>query len=199
MRRLDCLSQLAPLITDELMVIGLSGVNWEWRQLSQHEGNIVIGSLGHAAGVGCGMALALPHRRVIVLESDGSSLFDMPALTVMGSYRPENLKVFVFDNEAYSGSRISQPSATASHTDLELMARGAGIERTATVCDVASFEEHAQAAISEPGLQYVVAKVEEDVNVRHLPKPRVDYMENMYQFLRYVERTEDQVILPELR
>ena len=125
MERIDCLKLLAPMITDELVAIGIAGVNWEWRSLSKHEGNMTIGSLGHTLAVGTGMALSLPHRRVIVLESDGSSLADLPCLTTIGTYRPPNLKVFVFDNELYSGSRISDPSATAYNTDLEQMARGA--------------------------------------------------------------------------
>jgi sulfopyruvate decarboxylase subunit beta len=199
MLRGDCLRILAPLVTDELVVVGMTGVNWEWRSRSHHEGNIFIGSMGHAAAVATGMALAVPHRRVIAFESDGSTLLDLPALTTMAMYRPDNLKVFVFDNEVYSGSRISEPSATARGADLELIARGAGIEGAATVRDLDAFRAEAEAAVSEPGLRYVVAKVEEDLSVRRLPKPRMDYLENMYRFVRYVERTEGREILPELR
>ena len=187
------------MITDELVVIGIAGVNWEWRRLSKHEGNMTIGSLGHTLAVGTGMALSLPERRVIVLESDGSSLADLPCLTTIGTYRPDNLKVFVFDNEMYSGSRISDPSATAFNTDPEQMARGAGIPITATVRDLESFAEQARAAFSQPGVRYVVAKIEEDVSTRKLPRPRMDYLETKYRFIRYIERTEGKTIFPEQR
>lgn len=199
MRRWDCLTMLGTLVTDELIVVGIAGVNWEWRHIHDDDANFVVGSLGHAAGVGCGLALALPHRNVIVLESDGSSLFDMPALTAISSYRPQNLRVFVFDNEVYSGSRISDPSATARGADLAMIARGAGIEHTCTVRDLDAFEREARAAFATPGPHYVVSKVEEDTAVRRLPKPRMDYMENMYRFVRHVERLEGREILPELR
>ncbi len=199
MRRFDCFKLLEPMITDELVVVGITGVNWEWRQISNHEGNMFIGSFGHALAVGTGMALSIPHRRVIVFESDGSSLADLPCLTTIGTYRPENLKVFVFDNQVYSGSRIGEPSATAFNTDLERMARGAGIPITATVRDLESFGEQVRLAFSQPGAHYVVAKIEEDVSVRNLPKPRMDYLENKYRFVRYIERTEGKIILPELR
>jgi sulfopyruvate decarboxylase subunit beta len=199
MKRLDCLKLLEPMVTDDLVVIGIAGVNWEWRSLSKHEGNMVIGSLGHTLAVGTGMALSLPKRRVIVLESDGSSLADLPCLTTIGQYRPDNLKVFVFDNQVYSGSRISEPSATAFNTDLEQMARGAGIPTTATVRDVDSFGEQARAAFSEPGVRYVVAKIEEGVEARKLPRPRMDYLENKYHFIRYIESTEGKTIFPQQR
>lgn len=199
MKRLDCLKLIEPMITDDLVVIGIAGVNWEWRSLSKHEGNMVIGSLGHTLAVGTGMALSLPHRRVIVLESDGSSLVDLPCLTTIGTYRPDNLKVFVFDNEVYSGSRISEPTATAYNTDLEQMARGAGIPNTATIRDLDSFGEQVRKAFSEPGVRYVLAKVEEDLSARKLPRPRVDYLESKYHFIRYIEKTEGKIIFPEQR
>ena len=199
MKRIDCLRLIAPLVTDELVVIGMTGANWEYRHLSQHEGNMTIGSMGNAAAVGTGMALSLPRRRVIVFESDGSTMLDLSILTTMGTYQPANLKVFVFDNSVYSGSRISQPSATSFRTDLEAMARGAGIESTATIRDLASFEREAHAAIEQPGLRYMVVKIEEDLEARRLPKPTMDYLENKYRFVRYIERTEGKTIFPTLR
>ena len=199
MERIDCLKLLAPLITDELVCIGIAGVNWEWRHLSKHEGNMTIGTLGHTLAVGVGMAMSLPHRRVVVLESDGSSLADLPVLTTIGTYRPANLKVFVFDNELYSGSRISDPTATAYNTDLAKMADGAGIPTTATVRDLEAFGEQARAAFAEPGVRYVVAKVGEGAAARKLPRPRVDYLETKYRFVRYIERTEGITVFPEQR
>ena len=120
-------------------------------------------------------------------------------LTTIGTYRPANLKVFVFDNELYSGSRISDPSATAYNTDLEQMARGAGIPTTATVRDVESFGEQVRAAFDGPGVRYVVAKVGEGAAARKLPRPRMDYLETKYNFIRYIERTEGKTIFPEQR
>jgi thiamine pyrophosphate-dependent acetolactate synthase large subunit-like protein len=199
MKRLDCLKLIAPLITDELVVIGMTGANWEYRHLSQHEGNMTIGSMGNSAAVGTGMALSLPHRKVIVFESDGSTMLDLSILTTMGTYQPQNLKIFVFDNSVYSGSRISQPSATAFRTSLEGMAQGAGIKSTATIEDLESFEREARSAVSEQGLRYVVVKVEEDLDARRLPKPTMDYLENKYRFVRYIEKTEGKAILPTLR
>jgi thiamine pyrophosphate-dependent acetolactate synthase large subunit-like protein len=199
MKRIECLRTLAPLVTDELVVTSLTGANWEWRYLTEHEGSMNVSSMGSGVAVAAGMALGLPSRRVIALESDGSSLMDLSCLATLASYQPANLKVFVFDNEVYSGSRISHRSPTGIRTSLAAMAQGAGIVTAVTVHDVASFEREAQAALREPGLRYVVAKVEEDPEARKLPKPTVDYLENKYHFLRYIERTEGKKIFPTLR
>lgn len=146
--------------------------------------------MGNALGVGLGLALALPHRKVIVLESDGSILLSLFTLPTLANLDPANLVAFVFDNEVYSGSRISEPTATAGKTDLEAIARGSGIERAMTVRDVEAFKKEATAALSENVLRFVVCKVEESLVHRKIPRPNIDLTENKYRFVRYLEQTE---------
>src|SRR5215207_1688445 len=135
MQRFECLEQLAPLISDQLVVTSLSGQRVEWGHLSKHDGNLLLGSMGNALAVGLGLALALPKRKVIVLESDGSLLLSLFNLPTVANMNPANLAIFVFDNQAYSGTKISEPTATAGKTDLAGMARSAGIEHAVTVRD----------------------------------------------------------------
>jgi thiamine pyrophosphate-dependent acetolactate synthase large subunit-like protein len=72
MIRHECLELLAGKMTDHLVVTSQSGQRIEWSHLSKHEGNLLVGMMGCAVGVGMGLALALPHRKVIVFDSDGS-------------------------------------------------------------------------------------------------------------------------------
>lgn len=189
MNRYDCLEALVPHISDQLVVPSVSG-QWIWGQLSKHDGNLLLGSMGNALGVGLGMALGLPHRKVIVLESDGSVLLSLFNLATLGSLNPENLVVFVFDNEAYSGSRISRPTATAGKTDLAAMAKDAGVSYAVTVRDIESFNREISLAVKEKGLRFIVAKVEESFEHRKVQRSDVDLLENKYRFVRYIERTE---------
>lgn len=193
MNRRACLEALLPLVMDQLVVASVSG-QWVWGQLSKHEGNLLLGSMGNALGVGMGMALGLPHRQVIVIESDGSVLLSLFNLPTLGTLHPDNLKVFVFDNEAYSGSRISRPTATAAKTDIAAIARDSGIERAMTVRDLDAFNREMSSALKGPGLGFVVAKVEETFEHRNAERSDVDLMENKYRFVRYVERTEGKPI-----
>ena len=57
MIRFDCLKLLAPRITDQLVVTSLSGQKIEWASLSQHPGNLLVGTMGTALGVGIGLAI----------------------------------------------------------------------------------------------------------------------------------------------
>ena len=64
-----------------------------------------------------GLAMALPHRKVIALDGDGSILLDLAAVPTVGDVQPKNLTVVVFDNEAYE-SNGALPTVTSTGTDL---------------------------------------------------------------------------------
>lgn len=190
MNRYECLQSLMPLITDHLIVTSQSGQRIEWGSLSKHEGNLLLGEMGAALSVGTGLALALPKRKIVVLESDGSVLLALSSLATLANLEISNLAVFIFDNGAYSGTRISEPSATGGRTDLETVARGAGIERSVTVRDLAEFEKYAASATEGKALNFIVCKVQESLLHRDIPRPDVDLLENKYRFIRYLQQTE---------
>jgi sulfopyruvate decarboxylase subunit beta len=194
MIRYECLELLAARITDQLVVTSQSGQRIEWANLSKHEGNLLVGMMGCAIGVATGLALALPHRKVVALDSDGSVLLSLFNLATIGNLRPKNLLVYVFDNGVYSGSRISYPTATSGNTDLQVMARGAGIENAHTVCDIETFKAEGLGALERDELGFYVCKVEESLMHREIPRPDLDLTENKYRFVRYLERTEGKTI-----
>lgn len=194
MIRYDCLKLLAPRITDQLVVTSLSGQKIEWASLSQHPGNLLVGTMGTALGVGIGLAIGLPRRKVIVLESDGSVLLSLFNLATLANLDPQNLIVLVFDNQVYSGTRISEPTATAGKADLAMIARGAGIEQATTVRDLETFEREMNAALDGNQLKFIVCKVEESIAHREIMRTDLDPMENKYQFVRYLERSEGRPI-----
>jgi thiamine pyrophosphate-dependent acetolactate synthase large subunit-like protein len=194
MIRHACLELLAGKMTDQLVVTSQSGQRIEWSHLSKHEGNLLLGMMGCAIGVATGLALALPHRKVIALDSDGSVLLSLFNLATLGNLRPKNLLVYVFDNGVYSGSRISYPTATAGNTDLAAMARAAGISNACTITEISEFASKGIGALTSNELGFFVCKVEESLLHREIPRPNTDLAENKYTFVRYVERTEGKTI-----
>lgn len=194
MIRYECFAWLAPQMKDELVVTSLSGQRVEWGHLSKRDADLTLGSMGNALAVGMGLALALPHRKVFVFESDGSLLLSLFNLPTLANLNPPNMAVFVFDNQAYSGTRISFPTATAGKTDLAAVAKGAGIERSLTVRELGDFKREAAAALKESGLRFVVCKIEESLGHRQITRSNVDLLETKYRFVRYLERTEGRAI-----
>jgi sulfopyruvate decarboxylase subunit beta len=137
------------------------------------------------------LASRITDQLVVTSLSVLLSFFNLPTLANLA---PKNLIVFVFDNQVYSGTRISEPTATAGKTDLALMARGAGIEQAVTVRDLAGFEQEMNAALSGAEMKFIVCKIEESVTHREITRTDLDPLENKYQFVRYLERTEGKAI-----
>jgi len=100
MKRLDCLSLLGPLIKDDdLVVTTLGWVAGEWFAVRHKESNLYQINMGMCTPLCLGLALVLPHRRVIAIESDGSVLLNLGAMATLANKRPSNLTVIVFDNQ----------------------------------------------------------------------------------------------------
>ena len=191
MERIECLRALVPLIKDQLVVVSLGRTAEEWADVCPREGNMFDSGMGHHIPVGLGLAKALPHRQVIVLDTDGSVLMLLSALPTLAAYPTPNLKVFVFDNEAYEGTG-SQPSATAGVADIAAIARGAGVTGAMTVTDLDSFEAAARLALTTEGTAFIVAKIELSKG-RKSQKP-FGHRESLIRFVRYVETTENKTI-----
>lgn len=200
MKLKECCEVIASQITDELVLASLAGTSHAWADVKPREGNLYELTMGVACGMGLGLSLALPHRRVVVLEGDGSLLLNLGILTVIAENNPPNLIMIVTDNECYEAVRGYHPTPTASVTDLEAVAKGCGICNTATVRDTSQARLAFERALREPGPWFLVAKVEIGyVTGDVLPTSTPDMLENKYQFVRYIERTENREILIELR
>jgi len=192
MERFDCLKALVPHIKDQLVVITLGRTALEWADVCPREGNMFSSGMGNHIPVALGLAKALPHRQIILLDSDGSVLMLLPALTTLGSFPAPNLKIFVFDNEAYEGTG-GQPSDTARVADIAAMAQGAGVTGAKTVKDLDSFIGAAQEALNKEGMTFIVVKVE--LSKGPAPRKGVGHKEDLLQFVRYVEKTENLKVL----
>ncbi len=193
--RYECLQFLAEVVEDALVLMWGSG-GTEWYHLRPHPPTL-SSAFGFATPTGLGLALALPHRRVVVIDTDGGMLLNLGVLATLGNLRPPNLKVFVIDNECYE-SIGAMPTATAGRTDLAAMARGAGIEQVETTRTLVKFKEAAKRSLANNALHFIVVKVEK--GTKKLPPHFTDGIETKYNFVRYIEETEKiHIISPPLQ
>lgn len=190
--RYECLKSLAPKITNELLVLDVGPMTREWGQLCPHEGNLYRVSLANVVPLALGLALALPHRRVIALEGDGSLLMGLHVLPLVASQNPSNFIIIVFDNEIYE-STADYPTFTAGRTDLAKMAQGAGIENATLVRELSGFEKAINRAFQAKGTSFINAKVQK--GAAPVFYSRLDGTENKYRFIRYIEETEKLEVL----
>lgn len=194
MRRIECLRTLSALLRDDALVVcNLQDTTYEWNAVRPSDGNLLRMGMALVTPVALGIAISLPHRRVVALDGDGSMVLGLGSLTTLGRYAPPNLTVIVFDNECFnSGGTL--PTPTAFGTDLAAVATASGVRNSVTVADLGAFGDAARTALEARETWLVVAKVDRAPEV--VPRPRIDGTETKYRFVRHVEALEQSTILP---
>ena len=192
MKRFDCLKLVAAEAKDALVVSSAGAMTLEWNALRPGDGNFRVRTLGLCSSIALGMALGLPHRKIIALDGDGSLLMNLCSLPTIARMRPSNLVHIVFDNEVYEASG-SKKTATACGTDLVGVARAAGIKNSGWANNLSEFGRTILAGMTTNELRFIGAKVTTE-RTEVSPYP-LDEVENKYRFIRHVERTEQVEIL----
>jgi sulfopyruvate decarboxylase subunit beta len=185
MLRIDCLRAIYPELENCLVVTIMGAVAAELQSLGHRPNFFYLQhAMGLASSTGLGLALCLPEQRVIVFDGDGSLLMNLGALSTLARYRPKNLTHVVFDNESLL-SVGGFPTATSTGTDLEGVARAAGIPRVATVCSVEDFKAAVSDALHGNELTSIIAKV--DAKGPSVFVTDLTLLENRFQFRRHIQ------------
>ncbi len=184
MLRIDCLKAIYPELERCVVVTIMGAVSAELQSLG-HRPNFfyLLHAMGLASSMGLGLALSLPDQKIVVFDGDGSVLMNLGTLSTMARYQPRNLVHVVFDNESLL-SVGGFPTATATGTDLEGIARASGIPKTATVRTSELFKQAVGDAIHGDGLATIIAKVEAKGPPTFLTD--LPMLENRFQFQRYL-------------
>ena len=184
MLRIDCLRAVYEQLEDRIVVTIMGAVAAELQSLGHRPNFFYLQhAMGLASSTGLGLALCVPNRKVVVFDGDGSLLMNLGGLTTMARYRPGNLLHVVFDNESLL-SVGGFPTATSTGTDLEGIARAAGVPRTATARTLEEFAARFGEALEGDELTTIVAKVEARGPAAYVTD--LTMLENRFEFRRYV-------------
>jgi thiamine pyrophosphate-dependent acetolactate synthase large subunit-like protein len=85
--------------------------------------------MGGAAGLGLGLAMSCPQRKVIVLDGDASLLMELGVLATISGARPTNLYHFVFANGVQFNGGANLLLAGSSPVDFCAVALACGYAR----------------------------------------------------------------------
>jgi sulfopyruvate decarboxylase subunit beta len=141
-------------------------------------------AMGLASSIGLGLAVHLPHEKIVVLDGDGSVLMNLGTLATLARYKPKNLVHFIFDNGSLLSTGGFDSHTTSGVTDLAAMARGAGIEHVTAVDSIVAFGEAAIDAFARNDLSVIVARVAA-VGPNHYGMD-LQLPENAFRFKRWI-------------
>jgi len=184
MNRSDLTRRLvAKLQRDEAVIGGIGHTHFDlWAAGPRPQNFYMLGSMGLAAPIALGVAVAQPQRQVFALEGDGSLLMQLGALGTIAAVGPRNLAIIVWDNGAYQITG-SQPTLTARGVNLVAIARGAGLARSTWAKDEAHFEALVDLALRGDGPILIAARTDQQppagVTERDAAKIRIRFMESV--------------------
>lgn len=104
MKRLEALSIIEATTREWALVLTCGATAREMASLSRSERHLpLLDSMGLTCAVGLGVALG-SHRRVGVVDGDGSLLMGFSILPTLATTRPPNLTVVVLDNGEHASA-----------------------------------------------------------------------------------------------
>ena len=145
LQRRPVVKQILEGADDNLLVIGgLGSSNWDITDAGDRPLNMPLwGAMGAPLGMGLGLALAQPSKRVLVVTGDADVMMSLGSLATIAAQQPDNLAICVLDNEKFgeTGNQASHtsprnkgPTNSGAGTDLAMIAQGCGIADSGTVC-----------------------------------------------------------------
>jgi len=148
---------------DAIVVPGRGGRHWinisTAPDLDLPLGDPAMG--GHAA-FAFGLALALPHRKVVLFDSEGDVQMGLGILLTIAEQRPANFYHFMLDNACYATTG-GQPVPNAKNVAYDAIARGAGYPRAYAFGELDEFSRKLPEILGQPGPVFVAMKVHPEV------------------------------------
>jgi sulfopyruvate decarboxylase subunit alpha len=191
MQRYEYLKAIAGDVEGALAVVAHAAR--EWNAVRPGDANFRIRTLGMTSSTALGIALGLPHRKVIAIDGDGAFLMNLCGLPTIAQQNPANLIHLLFDNGRYETAGGAR-SATATVVDAVAVARGAGYQNACWVEQPEDFRQEFHNAWNRNQLSLIAAKIDPGSPDRFsFP---IDEIENKYHFIRYIEAIEKKRVLP---
>lgn len=115
-------------------------------------------AMGGRAAFAFGLALAQPHRKVVLFDSEGDMMMGLNILATIAEHAPQNFYHFLLDNECYATTG-GQPVPNAGKIAYDVVARGAGYARTFAYDNLESFQINLERIMSGPGPVFTALKI----------------------------------------
>ena len=179
----DMLNVFSPHRGNAIVVPGRGGRHWI--KISDQPGrDVPLGdpAMGGHAAFAFGLALARPHDKVVLFDSEGDLLMSLSILATIAEQKPANFYHFMLDNECYATTG-GQPVPNAKNVAYDMIARGAGYPSAYAFDSLEKFSSEIAGLLARPGPVFAALKVHPEVETSPIGQRR-----------RWQTRTREQVV-----
>jgi len=148
---------------DAIVIPGRGGRHWT--KISDRPNlDVPLGdpAMGGHAGFAFGLAMALPHRKIVLFDSEGDVQMALSVLITIAEQKPANFYHFMLDNECYATTG-GQPVPNAKNVAYDVIARGTGYPRAYAYDRLEDFSGNLAGILGKPGPVFVALKVHPEV------------------------------------
>jgi len=186
--RRELLAQIITAPENYLIVTGLAGAARDTAALTGDGDNLftMAGCMGAAVSTGLGIALSAPARQTLVVTGDGEMLMNLGSLASVATMAPDNMTIVCIDNGCH-GETGGQTGHTSNRTDLEMIARGAGIASTMTLVDPSEIPDAKAFLMEAPAPRFLLCRVMDGPPAVY--KRNMDPAECRLRFRTHVQNT----------
>ncbi len=158
MQSIEAVRAFAAIRTDEVVVTTMTSI-FQWDDIVGDDPLHLplIGSMGKAADLALGVAIARPDVRVWCIDGDGSLLMNLGVMASIVTAKPKNLVHAVLANGAYNITG-GQPIPAATTLDFAMTARAAGYPVTTTIDDLDALRAQLPSLVRQDGPVFVAIK-----------------------------------------
>ena len=155
----DVLKAFAPHRGDAIVISGRATRQWE-KISTQRDRDLPLGdpAMGGHASFALGLALAQPHRKIVLFDSEGDIQMNLGVLAMIAEQKPKNFYHLLLDNECYATTG-GQPVPNAKSLAYDTIAKGCGYPSAHAFASLESFTVSIGRILSEPGPVMVAVKV----------------------------------------
>lgn len=142
--------------------------NRQWREISTQPGrDLPLGdpAMGGHAGFALGLALALPHEKIVLFDSEGDLQMSLGVLAMVSEHKPKNFYHFLLDNECYATTG-GQPVPNAANIAYDQIARAAGYPSVHAFTNLESLSVNIGRILAAPGPVFVAMKIVPEIENR---------------------------------
>jgi len=179
--RREFVKELITACPDALIVSGLGSPSYDVFAAGDRDENFYLwGAMGGAAAMALGLAIAQPHKPVLVITGDGEQLMGMGSLASIGAQKPKNLTLVILDNGHYAETGM-QMSHTSLGTDLVGIAKACNLDWAQTVTEIAEVKVIAQHVNAKKGVGLANVLIQAHEYPKALPARDGVYLKNRFR------------------
>lgn len=144
---------------DAIVVSGRANRYWDQiSTLAKRDLSLGDPAMGGHAAFALGLALAQPHKKVILFDSEGDLQMSLGVLAMIAEQKPKNFYHLLLDNECYATTG-GQPVPNAKIMAYDVLAKGCGYPSAHAFTNLESFSVNIARILSEPGPVMVAMKI----------------------------------------